>query len=230
MRLGLHSKAVAAAVSVLALGTIGLTALTSGSSGAAGLRAEATTGSGYWLAGSDGGVFAFGTARFYGSLAGKALAAPITGIVATGDDRGYWLTGRDGSIYPFGDAVSKGSMAGQRLAGPIVAITATHPAAGAPATGPRGPAGARGAAGANGTNGTNGLAGSNGTNGVSAAPNFAYIYNTASSSVAIESDIPFSNNSTLVGFTHTAGSTLITVVNSGTYRINTSVSTDVLMR
>ena len=79
MRFALHSKTVAVAASVLALGTVGLTALTSGASGAAELRAEAASGRGYWLAGTDGGVFAFGTAQFYGSLSGKHLSAPISG-------------------------------------------------------------------------------------------------------------------------------------------------------
>ena len=43
--------------------------------------AQVGGGSGYWLAAADGGVFAFGTARFYGSMAGKHLNSPITGIV-----------------------------------------------------------------------------------------------------------------------------------------------------
>ena len=38
---------------------------------------------GYWLVSSDGGVFSFGDAAFAGSMAGKALNAPVVGIVAT---------------------------------------------------------------------------------------------------------------------------------------------------
>jgi hypothetical protein len=43
-----------------------------------GISADSVT-SGYWLAAADGGVFAF-DAPFEGSMAGKPLAAPITGI------------------------------------------------------------------------------------------------------------------------------------------------------
>jgi len=40
----------------------------------------AAGGQGYWLVGSDGGVFAFGAATFEGSMAGRALNAPVVGI------------------------------------------------------------------------------------------------------------------------------------------------------
>ena len=45
--------------------------------------------SGYWLVASDGGIFAFGDAHFYGSTAGVALASPFVGIAATPDGKGY---------------------------------------------------------------------------------------------------------------------------------------------
>ena len=38
------------------------------------------TGKGYWEVASDGGIFAFGAATFYGSMGGKPLNAPIVGI------------------------------------------------------------------------------------------------------------------------------------------------------
>jgi hypothetical protein len=41
--------------------------------------AESPAG-GYWMVASDGGVFTFGNARFYGSTGGQALNAPIVGI------------------------------------------------------------------------------------------------------------------------------------------------------
>ncbi len=34
-------------------------------------------GRGYWLVASDGGIFAFGDARFYGSTGGVSLRQPI---------------------------------------------------------------------------------------------------------------------------------------------------------
>jgi hypothetical protein len=35
---------------------------------------------GYWLVASDGGVFAFGSARFFGSMGGHGLARPVVGM------------------------------------------------------------------------------------------------------------------------------------------------------
>ena len=52
-------------------------------------------GLGYYLLGSDGGVFSFGTAVFFGSvpqvLPGVTLDGPIVGIVPTLTGGGYWL-------------------------------------------------------------------------------------------------------------------------------------------
>jgi hypothetical protein len=59
---------------------------------------------GYWEVTSNGGVYAFGGAQFYGSMAGKTISAPITGIASSGDGGGYWLIGKDGAVYAFGDA------------------------------------------------------------------------------------------------------------------------------
>ena len=88
--------------------------------------AATADGKGYWEVYSDGGVFAFGNARFAGSMAGRGLAAPIVGIVATASGKGYFLTASDGGVFAFGDARFAGSMSGQPHA-PIVGI-ARNPA------------------------------------------------------------------------------------------------------
>ncbi len=75
---------------------------------------------GYSLAGSDGGVFSFGSARFNGSMGGRALAAPIDGT-STPDGDGYWLTGSDGGVFAF-RAPFAGSEAGKHLSAPIIGI------------------------------------------------------------------------------------------------------------
>ncbi|HEY5245332.1 MAG TPA: hypothetical protein VIJ60_06655, partial [Acidimicrobiales bacterium] len=55
-------------------------------------------GGGYWLVGSDGGIYAYGDAPFYGSTGGLTLNKPIVGMAATADGGGYWLVGSDGGI------------------------------------------------------------------------------------------------------------------------------------
>ncbi|MFN8037014.1 MAG: hypothetical protein U0V73_13850 [Acidimicrobiia bacterium] len=82
-------------------------------------------GSGFWLAGADGGVFAYGSSRFAGSAVGSALRAPIVGIAATPSGNGYWLAGADGGVFSYGDAVYYGSMATTRLVAPVVGIVAS---------------------------------------------------------------------------------------------------------
>src|SRR5260370_10581241 len=49
------------------------------------------TGHGYWLVASDGGLFGYGDAGFYGSAGGTHLAQPIVGMAATPTGHGYWL-------------------------------------------------------------------------------------------------------------------------------------------
>jgi hypothetical protein len=49
-------------------------------------------------------VYAFGSAINYGSMAGKALSAPIVAIVAAPDGKGYWLVAKDGGVFSFGSA------------------------------------------------------------------------------------------------------------------------------
>ena len=81
---------------------------------------------GYLMAGSDGGVFAFGGATFTGSMGGRALTAPIEGLAPTADALGYWLVGADGGVFAFGDAAFEGSVPalGQRVSD-IVGLTPT---------------------------------------------------------------------------------------------------------
>ena len=81
-------------------------------------------GSAYWLAASDGGIFSFGGAPFYGSMGGKPLNKPIVGMAQTIDGLGYWEVASDGGIFTFGDAGYYGSMGGQPLNKPIVGIAA----------------------------------------------------------------------------------------------------------
>jgi hypothetical protein len=67
---------------------------------------------------SDGGLFSFGDARFYGSMGGSPLAEPVVGMASTPDGRGYWEVASDGGLFSFGDARFYGSVAGLPPAGP----------------------------------------------------------------------------------------------------------------
>jgi hypothetical protein len=70
---------------------------------------------GYWLVGSDGGIFTFGSAQFYGSTGSLKLNRPVVGIVPTTDRSGYWLDASDGGVFAFGDAGFYGSIPGLGL-------------------------------------------------------------------------------------------------------------------
>ena len=82
-------------------------------------------GNGYWLVASDGGIFAFGDARFFGSTGAIRLAQPIVGMAATPSGNGYWLVASDGGIFAFGDARFFGSTGALRLNRPVAGMAAT---------------------------------------------------------------------------------------------------------
>jgi hypothetical protein len=83
-------------------------------------------GGGYWLVGSDGGIFAFGDASFHGSTGTLHLNRPIVGMAATPDGHGYWLVASDGGVFAFGDAVFYGSTGSLHLNKPIVGMTSDN--------------------------------------------------------------------------------------------------------
>ena len=67
----------------------------------------------YWMVGSDGGVFSFGGAPFFGSLPNDHVSVnDIVAIVPTHDGGGYWMIGSDGGVFAFGDAGFVGSIPG----------------------------------------------------------------------------------------------------------------------
>jgi len=96
---------------------------------------------GYWLVGSDGGIFSFGSAGFHGSMGGIALQRPVVGIVPTANRGGYWLDASDGGVFSFGDTQFYGSIPGlglhpagsglpNSLDAPIVGMVPSHDQAG----------------------------------------------------------------------------------------------------
>jgi hypothetical protein len=80
---------------------------------------------GYWLVASDGGIFAYGDAAFYGSTGGTPLNEPVVGMASTPDGKGYWLVASDGGIFAYGDAAFYGSTGGTHLNQPVVGMAST---------------------------------------------------------------------------------------------------------
>ncbi len=78
----------------------------------------------HWLVASDGGIFAFGDARFFGSTGGMGLVRPIRAMTLSPDGSGYWMVASDGGIFAFGSAPFYGSPAGLGLRD-VVGFTAT---------------------------------------------------------------------------------------------------------
>ena len=81
-------------------------------------------GGGYWLVASDGGIFSYGDAPFYGSTGSIHLNQPIVGMAATPDGGGYWLVASDGGIFAYGDAQFYGSTGSIHLNQPVVGMAA----------------------------------------------------------------------------------------------------------
>jgi streptogramin lyase len=86
--------------------------------------------SGYWLTGKDGGVFAFGSAPFLGSLPSEGVRpnGVIAAVAATPDGEGYWLVGADGGVFAFGDARFFGSLPSRGITPnqPVVGMAVTQ--------------------------------------------------------------------------------------------------------
>src|ERR1700676_4153972 len=101
-------------------------------SGTAPIVAMASThdNKGYWFAGADGRVYAFGNAFSYPAdgaftFGPPALNAPIVGMAATPTGSGYWLVASDGGMFSYGDANFYGSTGAMHLNKPIVGMTST---------------------------------------------------------------------------------------------------------
>ena len=80
---------------------------------------------GYWMVATDGGIFNYGNAGFYGSTGNLTLNKPIVGIAVSPTRGGYWLVASDGGIFAFGVSQFYGSTGNIRLNKPIVGMAAT---------------------------------------------------------------------------------------------------------
>jgi hypothetical protein len=73
---------------------------------------------------SDGGIFSFGNAPFYGSMGGRRLNAGIVGMAADPTTGGYWFVASDGGIFGF-NAPFYGSMGAKRLNAGVVGMASS---------------------------------------------------------------------------------------------------------
>ena len=83
------------------------------------------TGAGAWVVAPAGEVYAFGDARFLGSMRGTRLKEPMVGMAATPAGDGYWTVASDGGIFTFGTARFFGSTGAIILNKPIVGMAST---------------------------------------------------------------------------------------------------------
>src|SRR5205814_4957033 len=109
------------AVVALLLTLTALTPLLSSGAAAPAGAAAAGPSTGYWMVASDGGIFNYGGARFFGSTGAIKLNMPIVGMAATPSGNGYWLVASDGGIFSFGDAALPASTAAIKLNKPNTA-------------------------------------------------------------------------------------------------------------
>ena len=81
---------------------------------------------GYWMVASDGGIFGYNDAGFFGSHGGSPLNQAIVGMAATpSHGNGYWLVVSDRGDAGYGDARFFGSHGGSPLNRPIMSMAST---------------------------------------------------------------------------------------------------------
>jgi len=72
---------------------------------------------------SDGGIFNYGSAGFFGSAGSIRLNKPVVGMAAAPNSQGYWLVASDGGIFTYGNALFYGSTGSIHLNKPIVGMS-----------------------------------------------------------------------------------------------------------
>ncbi len=87
--------------------------------------ASVKTAGSYLTQTSDGGLYGYGGAPFFGAMAGRRLNAPVISLAPTPRGDGYWQLSSDGGIFSFGAAKFFGSTGGRRLNQPVVGMAAT---------------------------------------------------------------------------------------------------------
>lgn len=160
-------------------------------------------------------------------IPGSAAAMGATG--GTGNTGATGQTGATGLTGSTGSTGETGFTGPTGFTGETGATGLTGSTGNIGSTGSTGIDGSTGITGATGATGTTGFTGSTGTTGATGTDggllDFAFIYNLTAITIATEADVPFSDNGPMTaGFTHAPNSSVITIVNAGTYLITFSVS------
>ena len=211
-----------------------------GAAGAAG--APGPSGGPQGLQGIPGLIGATGPQGLQGLIGATGLQG-LQGVIGATGSQG--LQGIQGAIGATGSAGPAGATGPQGLQGEIGATGAQGPQGiqgVIGATGAQGPAGPAGPIGRRtrrshrragdcrdrGRDRTGRFAGPNWSDGrgrLAPAPEYAYVYNVAARTVAIEADVTFSSNGVMTaGITHAPGSAGIALVNAGDYKVTFTVS------
>jgi IPT/TIG domain len=123
----LNSDTSITATSPPGTGTVDVTVVSSQGTSVTSSSDQFTYEAGYWLAASDGGVFAEGTAPFLGAVPGTTtLNKPVVGMASTPDGNGYWLAAADGGVFNYGNAAFYGSAGATHLNAPVVGMASSH--------------------------------------------------------------------------------------------------------
>lgn len=174
---------------------------------------------------------------------GPAGAAGAVGPQGPAGPQG--LQGRTGAEGPRGESGPPGATGPAGAAGAAGAVGPVGPAGSQGAVGPAGPQGpqgipgtpgaqglpgtpgAQGLQGPQGPQGLQGIQGPAGTSGSGGLSAFAGVFQLATigdATIVGGADIPFSNNGSLTGITHTAGSTTLTMPSAGVYEVHYGIS------
>ncbi len=88
--------------------------------------------SGYWMLGSRGDIYAFGSAAHLGNVGQLAPAVSAVDLEPTPRGAGYWVLTSDGNVRPFGNAAALGNVAPTRLSTgeQVASLSATPSGAG----------------------------------------------------------------------------------------------------
>jgi hypothetical protein len=163
-------------------------------------------------AGTDGAPGAIGQTGAAGSNGANGAAGSNGSNGAPGTQGSPGTTGSQGAPGAQGTPGTAGTTGSQGAPG----------AQGTPGT--PGTTGLQGAPGAQGTPGTPGTPGADGATGPAATPDYAYLYDIAGQSVAASGDVLFrTDGPTTAEFVHVTGSSAITFVTAGTFRVAISI-------